>query len=201
MSLLICIYICIHVYICRYIHWGNDKKNGEQNYMPGNFKKMFKKVKLFQYFSLLFIYFTSLREETGLPEISSLQEISKRKALWFVCEIFSFCLDPSFHLLCGNTLNLLPWRKFSHLTQEVILTGRLVYFWGCVQGLCQCLRKLTFDIEPQLWWLIPSHEDSQQAPPPATVTCGTGPAATQWATPVGAGWTLRQQEMEARGRS
>lgn len=98
--------------------------------MPGNRKK--KKsggggAKYFQHFPLLFSLFIILHsEETGHPEIPSLQEISKRKALGIVCEIFFFCLDAFFCLLCDGTLTLLPLGKLSHLIEEILVTGGLV---------------------------------------------------------------------------
>lgn len=101
----------------------------------------------------------------------------------FVCEIFFFCLDTPFCLLCDGTLNLLPLGKLSHLTQEIIVTGGLALVWGHAQSQGQGLRKLTFGLGPQLRGLIPSHEERLQPPRPATVPCSTGPASSPVSNP------------------
>lgn len=104
--------------------------------MPENkLNKTKRRNKLNIIFTLFYIHYTSQKEETGLPEESTLQEISKRKGLRFICGIFYFFLDTSFRLLCGGALSFLPLGNLSHLTQERIVTGVLVFAWGHAQSL------------------------------------------------------------------
>lgn len=88
-------YICIYAYM----HQWNKKENGNENYMSENSKEQ-KIQNIFNIFLYTPLHCNSFRKKIGVPEISWLQEMSERKALYFVCEIFFFCLNTSFHLLC-----------------------------------------------------------------------------------------------------
>lgn len=134
-------------------------------------KKKGKIISVFSFILFFINYTTQRRNLTSWNIIKKKKKSfsSKKKTLEVVCEIFFFCLDSSFCLLCDATLHLLPLGKLSQLTQEIIVTGGLVLVWGHAQS----QGKLTFALGPQLWLLIASHEERLQPLPPATLTYST----------------------------